>query len=168
MAGMPASRTTFLALAPFLVACSPTPVTDVSGRMPATVVSVVDGDTISVRVAGRRETVRLIGVNTPETKHPVKPVECFGPEASRHTAELLPVGAKLWVWRDIETRDKYDRLLLYVERAADGLFVNLDLVAGGWAEPYPFPPNTSLAEVFASAARDAEARELGLWGACPR
>ena len=129
---------------------------------------VIDGDTVVVRIAGRSETIRLIGVNTPETHHPTKPVECFGPEASAHTALLLPEGTEVWVERDVESRDRYGRLLGYVHRSADDLFVNLDLVAGGWAVPYPFPPNTTFESRFAEAATAARASSLGLWGRCSR
>ena len=128
----------------------------------------MDGDTLRIRLAGRTETVRLIGVNTPETVHPTKPVECFGPEASAHTHEMLPVGTDVWLERDIEARDKYGRLLAYVYRSADALFVNHDLVSGGWAVPYPFPPNTTHEGDFARAAATALARSAGLWGKCPR
>ena len=99
----------------------------------ATVVEVVDGDTVVVDIGGRQETLRLIGVDTPETVDPDQPPECFGAEASAHTKELLPVGTAVRLTRDVEARDRYDRLLVYLERAEDGLFVNLDLVAGGWS-----------------------------------
>lgn len=138
------------------------------GRVHARITHVVDGDTLRIRIAGRTETVRLIGVNTPETVHPTKPVECFGPEASAHTKQILPDGTDIWLERDVEARDKYSRLLAYVFRASDALFVNLDLVAGGWAVPYPFPPNTAHERDFAHAAAGALARSAGLWGKCPR
>ena len=128
----------------------------------------VDGDTVELRLVGRTERVRLIGVNTPETVHPTKPVECFGPEASAHTKSLLPPGTDVWIERDQEARDRYGRLLAYVWRGADGLFVNLDLVAGGWAVPYPFPPNTAHEQDFATAANSAAQQRMGLWGKCPR
>ncbi len=132
----------------------------------ATVVEVVDGDTVVVDLNGRQETLRLIGVDTPETVDPDQPPECFGAEASTHTKELLPEGTELRLTRDVEARDRYDRLLVYVERAEDGLFVNLDLVAGGWADDYPFPPNEAHARDFALAASRARADDLGLWGTC--
>ena len=56
---------------------------------------VVDGDTIDIAIGGNTERVRLIGINTPETKHPTKGMECFGPEASAYTEQLLPKGTKL-------------------------------------------------------------------------
>ena len=101
--------------------------------------------------AGEQETLRLIGVDTPETVDPDQPPECFGAEASAHTKELLPAGTEVRLTRDVEARDRYDRLLVYVERAEDGLFVNLDLVAGGWADDYPYPPNVAHQRDFALA-----------------
>lgn len=132
----------------------------------ATVVEVVDGDTVVVDLSGRRETLRLIGVDTPETVDPDQPPECFGAEASEHTAALLPEGTEVRLTRDVEARDRYDRLLVYLHRAEDGLFVNLDLVEGGWADDYPYPPNTAHQRELAVATSRARAADLGLWGAC--
>lgn len=132
----------------------------------ATVIEVVDGDTVVVDIGGQQETLRLIGVDTPETVDPDQPPECFGAEASVHTKGLLPVGSEVRLTRDVEARDRYDRLLVYVERAEDGLFVNLDLVAGGWADDYPYPPNVAHQREFALAVSQARADGLGLWGAC--
>jgi micrococcal nuclease len=132
----------------------------------ATVDHVVDGDTVVVDLGGRSETLRLIGIDTPETVDPNTPPECWGTEASDHTKDLLPEGTEVQLTRDVEARDRYDRLLVYVERAEDGLFVNLDLVAGGWADDYPFPPNVAHQRDFALAAADARREGLGLWGAC--
>lgn len=171
MAGMTTrfSLTVALGAGMLATACSPPlPSTDGQGRITAEVVKVTDGDTVILDFAGREESVRLIGVNTPETKHPKKPVECFGPEASVRTATLLPPGTEVHVERDVEARDRYERLLVYLRRASDGLFVNLDLVATGHAVPYPYEPNTAHAAEFAAAAVAAEATSLGLWGACPR
>ncbi len=132
----------------------------------ATVVEVVDGDTVVVDLSGQHETLRLIGVDTPETVDPDQPPECFGAEASAHTKELLPAGTEIRLTRDVEARDRYDRLLVYVERAEDGLFVNLDLVAGGWADDYPYPPNVAHQRDFALAVSQARAEGLGLWSTC--
>jgi micrococcal nuclease len=134
----------------------------------AIVVGIVDGDTIDVDIlgSGRRERTRLIGIDTPETVRPDTPVECFGPEASAFTTALLPAGTAVRLERDVEPRDAFGRLLAYVYRADDGLFVNEALVAGGFARPLPFEPNTSFAALLADAARDAQARSLGLWGSC--
>lgn len=170
MARMAPHRTlAFVAAIACLGACSPSlPGPDASGRVHARVVALTDGDTLTLSFGGRRAKVRLIGIDTPETKHPTKPVGCFGPEASARLASLLPPGTEVTVERDVEPLDRYRRHLLYIRRAADGLFVNLDLVATGHAVPYPFPPNTAHAAEFAAAALDAESRGLGLWGACPR
>lgn len=132
----------------------------------ATVVVVIDGDTIIATFDGREETVRLIGIDTPETKKQNSPVECFGPEASAYTSALLPRGTPVRIERDVEARDDYGRLLGYVYRASDGLFVNLDLVASGHAEVLSIRPNTTYRDDFVEAARSAEQEDLGLWGAC--
>lgn len=131
----------------------------------ARVLSVIDGDTIEVRIGVQRETVRLIGVDTPETKHPTKPVGCYGPEAALHTRQLLPVGAPVRLERDREARDRYGRLLAYVF-TTDGLFVNLHLVQGGWATTLPIEPNIAFQTMFADAAHDAQQARRGLWGRC--
>jgi micrococcal nuclease len=131
-----------------------------------TVTHVSDGDTLTVSVSGRQETLRLIGVDTPETVHPTKPVQCWGPEASAHTKGLFPPGTKVFLARDAEARDKYGRFLAYVYRARDNLFLNMELVRGGWARPYPFEPNTSLSVDFATAANAAQQERLGLWAHC--
>jgi endonuclease YncB( thermonuclease family) len=132
----------------------------------ATVVEVIDGDTLVVDVAGADEHVRLIGIDTPETVAPDRPDECFGAEASHHLAELAPPGTALRLERDLEARDQYDRLLAYAYRARDGLFLNLAQVAGGFAEPLAYPPNTAHRADFEGAARDARVAGAGLWAAC--
>jgi micrococcal nuclease len=132
----------------------------------ATLKGVVDGDTIDIAIGGKTERVRLIGINTPETKHPTKGVECYGPEASAYTEQLLPKGTKLRVERDVEARDKYGRLLLYVYIANSNVFVNMDLVMNGYARPMVFEPNTAHRADFAQAATQAELRNVGLWQAC--
>lgn len=135
----------------------------------AHVVRVVDGDTIVVRLAGAgeaEEKVRLIGIDTPETADPRATVECFGQDASRRTAALLPPGTAVRLVRDVEARDRYSRLLAYVYRASDGLFVNLALVAEGYAAVATYPPNVAHVEEFAAAARRAQEGGRGLWGRC--
>ena len=132
----------------------------------AVVLYVSDGDTIGVTIDGVEERVRLIGIDTPETKKPDNPVECFGPEASAFTAALLPVGTDLYLERDVEARDPYGRLLAYVYRTSDGMFVNLEIVAQGFARPLTIAPNVAHADQFAAAARAADADATGLWAAC--
>jgi len=133
----------------------------------ATVVRAVDGDTVVVRVDGVDEKVRLIGVNTPESVDPRRPVQCFGKIASHHTAQLLPPGTPVRLVRDAEPRDRYGRLLAYIYRGSDGLFVNLELVTDGYAIAYPFPPNTAHRQEFAGAERAARSSSTGLWASCP-
>lgn len=132
----------------------------------AVVVAEVDGDTISVRLAGRIEHVRLLGIDTPETKDPRKPVQCFGHEAAQHTASLLPPGTQVRLVRDVEARDRYGRLLAYVYRASDGLFVNLELAEQGFASLLTYPPNVAHEPQLAAAVAHARSQGLGLWGRC--
>ncbi len=132
----------------------------------ATVVSVVDGDTIVATVHGTKERIRLIGIDTPETKKPNTPVQCFGPEASNFTKHLLPAGTRLYLERDVEARDKYGRLLAYVYLADDGLFVNLHIIRQGYARLLTFPPNVTHVDQFVAAARAAEHDDIGLWAGC--
>jgi micrococcal nuclease len=132
----------------------------------AVVVRPVDGDTVIVRIGGTDEPVRLIGIDTPESVSQVIPVECYGPEAKHRTAELLPPGTAVVLQRDVEARDKYDRLLAYVTKATDGTFVNLALVQEGFAASFRFPPNTAHEADFVRAEADAKAAHRGLWPAC--
>jgi micrococcal nuclease len=132
----------------------------------ATVERVVDGDTIIVHVDGRRERVRFIGMDTPESVKPNTPVQCFAIEASNRTKSLLPAGSPVRLVGDVEQRDKYKRLLAYVYRQRDNLFVNLSLVQDGYAQPYTFPPNVAHTNEFVAAAADARQAGRGLWSAC--
>lgn len=132
----------------------------------ARVVRVVDGDTIVVRLGDRDEKVRLIGVDTPETKSPTKPVQCFGKEASAHLSELLAPGTAVRLERDATERDVYGRLLAYVYRQSDGLFVNLDLAEGGYADILPIAPNLAHADELRAAVDAAHRQDTGLWGTC--
>jgi micrococcal nuclease len=132
----------------------------------ATVVRVVDGDTLVVRIRDREEPVRLIGIDTPESVARDRPNECYGAEASHRLAELLPAGTEVDLTRDVEPRDVYDRLLAYVQRSSDGLFVNAVQVSEGSAIARDFPPNTTHRADFERAERSARTASLGLWAAC--
>ena len=132
----------------------------------ATVVEVVDGDTVRVRLRGDDESVRLLGIDTPEVKDPRKPVQCFGVEASNHTKTLLPKGTSVRLVRDVEARDRYGRLLAYLYRSSDGTFVNLELAEQGYAVPLTYPPNVTHADAFVAAAGRAREAGRGLWGRC--
>jgi micrococcal nuclease len=127
---------------------------------------VIDGDTVDIDIAGTEERVRLLGINTPETHTDTGVPECYGPEASAFTRSLLPVGTEVRLVRDVVGRDDYDRLLAYVFRRDDDLFVNAAIVGGGYGRPLSIGPNTAYADRFVAAATAAEAGDLGLWGAC--
>ena len=101
----------------------------------AVVELVVDGDTIDVTIDGDTERVRLIGIDTPETKKPDTPVECFGPEATAFTQSLLTPGTPVRLERDVVGRDDYGRLLAYLYRASDSIFVNYEIIRHGYARP---------------------------------
>lgn len=132
----------------------------------ATVIHTVDGDTVEIQIEGHREKVRLLGIDTPETKDPRKPVQCFGPQAAARLAELLPPGTQVEVQRDAEARDRYGRLLLYLWRASDGLFVNLRLAQEGAADQLDIAPNSAHRAEIGDAVREARASRRGMWGAC--
>lgn len=133
----------------------------------ATVVRVVDGDTVVLRLRVGEEHVRLIGVDTPETVKPNTPVQCFGPQASSHLKHLLPPGTTVRVARDAEARDHFGRLLLYLWRVSDGRFVNLEIAADGFGRPLSIAPNIAHRADIATAVSKAQAEGTGLWAACP-
>lgn len=125
------------------------------------VTHVTDGDTIGVGRGWRYQTVRLIGVDTPETVHPEKPIEVFGPEASDFTTRWLQ---GKWVHLEFEAstqRDRYDRLLAYVF-LADGTLFNAELVKQGYARviaPSPF----RFYKEFKQYEREARQAGVGIW-----
>lgn len=127
---------------------------------------VVDGDTIDVTIDGADERIRLLGIDTPETKVPERPPECFGPEAAARTTSLLPAGTVVRLERDIVARDDYGRLLAYVYRARDDLLINEALVREGYARPMWIAPNGALRDRLIDAAIAAEAADVGLWARC--
>lgn len=128
-----------------------------------TVDRVVDGDTI---VVAGDHTIRLIGIDTPETVHPERPVECFGRQASQHLAALLPPGTGVRLVGDVEPADTFGRTLAYAYRLPDGLFVNAELVRGGYAVALTISPNVAFADRFAALATEARDAGRGLWAAC--
>jgi micrococcal nuclease len=127
---------------------------------------VIDGDTIVVQVNSHPETVRLIGVDTPETKDPRKPVERFGKEASRFTASLLQSQlVRLEIQTVPTSRDRYGRLLAYVFRQSDGLLVNKEIIRQGYGHAYlKYPFDPARMEEFRAAGREARENQRGLWG----
>ncbi len=126
---------------------------------------VVDGDTAKVRLAGGVKTVRYIGIDTPESVKPDTPVQCFGKEAAAENERLVE-GEAVRLVVGVEPRDRFGRLLAYVYRSSDGLFVNEELVRGGFAEPLDIRPNVRFASRFHDLADAARGDRRGLYGAC--
>jgi micrococcal nuclease len=132
-------------------------------RETALVLRVIDGDTILVAIDGREERVRYIGVDTPETVAPDRPVGCFGPEASARNKALVE-GKTVELERDISERDRFDRLLRYVY--VDGTLVNAELLREGYATSVTFPPDVRENERFRTLEQEARTARRGLWSAC--
>jgi micrococcal nuclease len=130
------------------------------------VLRVVDGDTIQVQVGGRPEKVRYIGVDTPESVKPGTPVQCYAKRASAYNEHLI-AGKRVRLVYDAERRDRYGRLLAYVYRRRDGLFVNAALVRGGYARVLTIPPDDAHAGEFRRLAAGAQRAGRGMWSACP-
>jgi endonuclease YncB( thermonuclease family) len=127
----------------------------------------VDGDTITVNMNGKDETIRFVGVDTPETHKPNTPVQCYGPAAAAYTKNLISTaGGKVRLASDPEStnRDRYDRLLRYVY-VPDGRLVNQELIKNGYGFYYPYFPFTKSKE-FEAAQKSAMAGSKGLWGNC--
>lgn len=125
---------------------------------------VVDGDTVDVVIAGTRERVRLIGIDTPEVAHGADPAECGGPEAALYLESLIPPGTEVTVLRDIVGRDHYGRLLGYV--TLGDVIVNLQIAAAGYARPLRIPPNVRMSVEISLAVDAARRARLGMWSAC--
>ncbi|MFM2381515.1 MAG: hypothetical protein RLZZ76_282 [Candidatus Parcubacteria bacterium] len=128
----------------------------------AEVVSVVDGDTIKVQIGGREETVRYIGIDTPEPYRDGEPA-CFSREATKRNTELVE-GNEVRLVSDHEDEDKYGRLLRYVY--VGDVFVNQTLIEEGYAKKLSIYPNTEHAAEFARIQSEAKEEKKGLWGAC--
>jgi micrococcal nuclease len=137
--------------------------TDGPGAARAFVVRAVDGDTIEVRIGGRLEDVRYIGVDTPETVKPDTPVQCFGPRASSFNHHLVESHWVRLVF-GVERRDVYGRLLAYVHLGRR--FVNASLVRRGLARSLTIPPNDRFAPLFRRLELRAARAGRGLWGKC--
>lgn len=131
----------------------------------AEVTRVVDGDTIRADLGGNEETVRYIGIDTPESVKPNAPVQCFAKMAAERNAALVR-GTDLKLRFDVDRRDRYGRLLAYVYRADDGAFVNAALVRDGYARTLTVPPNVRHADQFARLQVEAREQHRGLWKAC--
>ncbi|MGX5609583.1 thermonuclease family protein [Bacillus cereus] len=131
--------------------------------IPATITKVTDGDTFKVKFDnGKKETIRLLCIDTPETVHRKKPVQPFGPEASSFTKKMLPIGKKVEVELGISERDKFGRLLAYVY--VDGQMINKMLLEKGLARvAYVYAPNTTHIDEFNAIQKEAQKKGVGIW-----
>ncbi len=133
----------------------------------AEVEKVIDGDTIQLTTGQR---VRYIGIDTPETKHPKKSVQCYGREAASRNRELVE-GKKILMEKDVSNTDRYDRLLRYIylqnpEATQEALFINEYLVEQGYAQALTYPPAVKYNQQMIDAQRVAQKEKKGLWGKC--
>lgn len=132
------------------------------GTTPATVIRVVDGDTIEVEIEGETHKVRYIGIDTPETVDPRRPVGCFGEEASAANKALVE-GRIVGLEGDISDTDRFGRLLRYVW-LNDSEMVNAILVREGYAQSSAYPPDVRYQELFNGLEAGARSAGRGLWG----
>ena len=139
------------------------PIEDFTKDTAYQVIDIIDGDTIKINYQGKQTTVHLIGVDTPETVHPQKPVEAFGKEATYFLKNLL-LKESVYLRFDVQRTDKYGRTLAYLYRAPDGLFVNLEIVRQGYGKAYTVFPfkHKSLFQHYGGQAQKAG---RGLWSA---
>ena len=132
-----------------------------------------DGDTLALRayVVGKvlsstsQITVRLLEIDTPETKKPGTAIQCFGPQASAELARLAPVGSAVYVAGDKTRQDRYGRDLLYLW-TAKGRSINLAIVEGGFGKAVLYAPNDRYITAMRQAESRAKAAKRGLWSAC--
>ena len=132
------------------------------------VTKVVDGDTFYIKINNQNVSVRLIGIDTPETVDPRRAVGCFGKKASDETKRLIE-GKEVTLTKDISETDKYQRLLRYVFlplSEGENLFVNDYLVRQGFAKASAYPPDVKYDSRFSQAEKEARENLRGLWGEC--
>lgn len=139
----------------------------------ARVVKVVDGDTISVSISGKVHKIRMVGVDTPETVHPKKPVQYYGKEASNYTKSQL-TGKTVYLQKDVRDTDKYGRLLRYVwiqrpssnnpsKNEVISMMYNAQLVKNGYGHVYTYPPDVKYIPIFRELESLARKNNIGLW-----
>ncbi|MEO6457536.1 MAG: thermonuclease family protein [Chloroflexia bacterium] len=132
----------------------------------ATVLDVIDGDTLEVQVGGATARVRLIGVDAPEVR---EPAACFGYEARDYVRGVVKAfGGRVWLEKDVSEADRFGRLLRYVwlDISDERTLLNEDLAAGGYASVETFPPDVKYQDRLFSAEHSARTVKRGLWGAC--
>lgn len=142
---------------------------------PAKVVRVVDGDTLKMEMNGRIENVRLIGIDTPESKvnkkakkdaarssQDIKTIVSLGKSATNFTKSIVKPGDLVDIEQDVQPRDRYGRLLVYVYLKS-GKMLNEEIIAAGFASVMTIPPNVRHQERFLRAYRSAREERRGLW-----
>ena len=144
---------------------------DVSMRSQHEVLSVIDGDTLTVSIDGQKETVRVLGINTPETQYSNRGAECFGAEASSYAKNLLE-GTEVTIEQDVsqDSRDKYNRILAFVG-LQDGRDFGQVMLADGYAYEYTYQGIAHQnQQIYQQAEARAKADGVGLWeeGACEK
>ena len=129
------------------------------------VVNVLDGDTFEIKIANKITKVRMLGIDTPETLDPRKPVQCFGKEASEKTKSLL-TGKSVTLVSDKSQSyaDKYLRILAYVYE--DEMFINQYLVENGYAREYTYDKSYKFQSDFKNLEKTAKGNRIGLWSKC--
>lgn len=127
-----------------------------------TVVRVVDGDTLVVSINNGDHTIRLLNVDTPETKDPSQPVECLGPQASKYLEEVLPKGTQVRLEFDVERHDKFGRTLAGVF-TPDGSLVNAEIAREGLGIPVQFGNNRKFLPPVEAAYEEARTAGAGLF-----
>lgn len=166
LAPPPSSTTPTPSLMPSAVATAVPPPADQPSDMHI-ITRIVDGDTVEIETG---QKVRYIGIDTPETHHPTKKVECFGREATERN-ELLVKGKQVRMVKDVSETDRYGRLLRYVfipspKASEEAVFVNELLVREGYAHAVTFPPDVAYEQRFREAEQDARINTRGLWKSC--
>jgi micrococcal nuclease len=141
------------------------PVSAVNQRVSATVLRVVDGDTFVVLINGKKETVRIIGINSPEIVDPRRPVECFGKEAADEAKRLLnSQTVQLQNDPTQSDKDKYNRLLRYISFGPDQKDFGLEMIRGGFAYEYTFIVPYQRQTAYKEEQKKAQEIKSGLWG----
>ncbi|MEK7646616.1 MAG: thermonuclease family protein [Patescibacteria group bacterium] len=141
-------------------------VVSIDPRVLYPVEAILDGDTFTLVVKRKHITVRMLGIDTPETVDPRKPAQCYGAEASAETKSMLKDhSVRLVLNPDREVLDKYGRYLAYVYRD-DGMFINEHLLEKGFAREYTYGKPYSLQKEFRKTEREAKQNKKGLWGEC--
>jgi micrococcal nuclease len=139
------------------------------------IIKIIDGDTLLIEYKGKKENVRLIGIDTPESRHNRKALRDAqkghenieniikaGREATRFVQTLVKPGDEVQLEFDVQIRDKYGRLLAYVY-LSDGRMLNEEILKAGYAQLLTYPPNIKYVDRFLKAYREARENNRGLW-----